>query len=142
MKSKLYKQFALGASIVLAAGVGHAADIQVKLSGDQEIPAVQTSATGAGTITINADKSISGAITTQGVQATAAHIHSAPPGKSGPPVVTLEAKGENGWAVPAGTRLTDEQYAAYQAGHFYINVHSAAHKPGEIRGAVRPASAQ
>ena len=138
MKSRLYKQFTLAASLMLAAAASGAADIQVKLSGDQEIPAVQTSASGSGTITVNADKSISGSITTQGVQATAAHIHAAPPGKSGPPVVTLVANGENGWAVPAGTKLTDEQYAAYQAGHFYINVHSAAHKPGEIRGAVRP----
>lgn len=138
MKSKLYRQFALGAAVVLAAGASQAATIQVKLSGDQEIPAVQTSASGSGTITVNDDKSISGSITTQGVKATAAHIHAAPPGRSGPPVVTLVANGENGWAVPAGTKLTDEQYAAYQAGHFYINVHSAEHKPGEIRGAVKP----
>src|SRR5690349_4639421 len=99
MKSKLYQQFALSAAIVMAGGMAQAADIQVKLSGDQEIPAVQTSASGWGTISVNADKSISGAITTKDVKATAAHIHAAPPGKSGPPVVSLEAKCDNGWSV-------------------------------------------
>lgn len=138
MKSRLYKQFALSTALMFAAGASQSATIEVKLSGDQEIPAVQTSASGSGAITVNEDKSISGSITTQGVKATAAHIHAAPPGKSGPPVVSLVANGDNGWAVPAGTKLTDEQYAAYQAGHFYINVHSAEHKPGEIRGAVKP----
>jgi hypothetical protein len=138
MKSNLYQQFALSAAIVMAAATAQAADIQVKLSGDQEIPAVQTSASGWGTISVNADKSISGSITTKDVKATAAHIHAAPPGKSGPPVVSLVANGDNGWAVPAGTKLTDEQYAAFQSGQFYINVHSAEHKPGEIRGALKP----
>jgi hypothetical protein len=35
-------------------------------------------------------------------------------------------------------RFTDEQYASYLAGNLYINVHSAEHKPGEIRGQLRP----
>ena len=138
MKAKIFHQLALHAALVMAAGASQAASIAVQLSGAEEIPAVTTSASGSGTITVGDDKSISGGITTREIKGTAAHIHSAPPGKSGPPVITLVANGENGWSVPAGTVLTDEQYANFKAGHFYINVHSAAHKPGEIRGAIRP----
>jgi hypothetical protein len=31
-----------------------------------------------------------------------------------------------------------EQFAAFKAGNLYINVHSPEHKPGEIRGQIKP----
>ena len=70
---------------VLAAGTGLAlaGATQVTLSGAQEVPAVQTSATGTGTITVNDDKSVSGSVTTKGVKGTMAHIHQAAPGQNG-----------------------------------------------------------
>ncbi len=115
-----------------------AADIQVKLSGQDEVPAVTTAAVGTGTITVADDKSVSGSIKTQGVEAIAAHIHLGARGKNGPPVVTLEKSGADTWVVPAGAKLTDEQYASFKAGELYVNVHSAAHKAGEIRGQLVP----
>ena len=72
------------------------------------------------------------------LQATAAHIHAGAPGKSGPPVITLTKTGDNTWPVPDGSSFNDDQYASYLAGNLYINVHSADHKPGEIRGQLRP----
>jgi hypothetical protein len=114
-----------------------AGDVQVKLNGQEEVPAVATSATGTGTITIADDKSVSGSITTTGIEAIAAHIHRGARGENGPPVVTL-VKSDNAWTVPAGTKLTDEQYANFKAGELYVNVHSAAHKAGEIRGQLAP----
>lgn len=35
-------------------------------------------------------------------------------------------------------RITDAQYKSYTAGNLYVNVHSAAHKEGEICGQIKP----
>lgn len=111
---------------------------EVMLSGTQEIPSVTTSASGNGTITVRPDKSVSGSITTSGVAATAAHIHDGAPGRNGPVIIPLVRTSENVWSVPAGARLTDAQHESYRAGNLYVNVHSAAHKGGEIRGQLQP----
>ena len=123
---------------LLTANITFAGDMKVKLSGDQEVPPVQTSASGGGTITVNDDKSVSGSISTTGIKATAAHIHEAPAGKNGPVAIPLEKKSESEFAVPAGAKLTDAQYKALKAGNLYVNVHSDAHKNGEIRGQLKP----
>jgi hypothetical protein len=125
----------LAASFSLAS----AKDVKVTLSGDQEVPAVTTDAKGEGKITIAADKTVSGKITTTGIEGTMGHIHQgAAPGENGPPIVTLEKGADGTWTVPAGTKLTDEQFAAYKAGKLYVNIHSAAHKGGEIRAPLKP----
>ena len=125
-------------ALLLASAASYAGDVKVTLSGSEEVPAVTTSATGTGTITINDDKTVSGSVTTKDVVGVAAHIHLAPVGKNGPPVVTLTKTSDNVWSVPAGSKLTDEQYAAFKAGSLYVNVHSAANKGGEIRGQLKP----
>lgn len=125
------------AALALAGSVS-AADVKVTLSGTEEVPAVTTSASGKGTITIKDDKTVTGSITTKDVVGVAAHIHLAPVGKNGPPVITLTKKSDNEWTVPEGSKLSDEQYAAYQAGNLYVNVHSAANKGGEIRAQLKP----
>src|SRR5690606_37901627 len=86
--------------LALSLGCAAAADVQVKLSGAEESPPVETSATGEGTITINEDKSVSGSVTTTGVEGIAAHIHHGAPGKNGPPVITLVKTSDNVWSVP------------------------------------------
>jgi CHRD domain-containing protein len=131
------KRTAAVAVLAAAFGVAHAEDISVKLTGAEEVPAVETKATGAGKISVAADKSVTGSIKTTGIAGTAAHIHQAEKGKNGPPIITLEKQGEDTFAVPAGSKLTDEQYAALKAGNLYLNVHSAEHKPGEIRAQLK-----
>jgi CHRD domain len=115
-----------------------AVETKVTLSGDEEVPPVSTSASGTGTITVGSDKSVSGSIATSGVEGTAAHIHLGAPGRNGPPIITLTKTSENVWSAPAGAALTDEQYQSYKAGELYVNVHSAANKPGEIRAQLKP----
>ena len=110
----------------------------VTLSGSQEVPPVSTAASGRGTITVGADKSVSGSVTTTGVNATAAHIHMAAMGQNGPVIVPLTKTADGVWSVPAGAKLTDAQYDAFKAGNLYVNVHSDANKGGEIRGQLKP----
>lgn len=120
------------------ADMGMSGGTQVTLSGSQEVPPVTTAASGSGTLTVGADKSVSGSVTTTGVAATAAHIHTGAAGKNGPVIVPLTKTGENVWSVPAGAKFTDAQYESYKAGDLYFNVHSAANKGGEIRGQLNP----
>jgi len=129
------------AATLLAAGLSLASakDVKVTLTGDQEVPAVTTDAKGEGKIRIGADKTVSGKITTTGIEGTVGHIHEgAAPGENGPPIITLEKGADGSWSVPAGSKLTDEQYAAFKAGKLYVNIHSAAHKGGEIRAPLKP----
>jgi hypothetical protein len=110
----------------------------VVLTGGQEMPPVSTSATGAGTIAVLMDRSMSGSVTTAGVAGTAAHIHLATPGQNGPVIVPLNKTGDNVWSVPPGIRLNDAQYEAFKLGNLYVNVHSANNPAGEIRGQIMP----
>ncbi len=128
---------ALGA-FALGGAAAVAADVKIKLTGAEETPPVTTMASGMGTISVAADKSVSGMIKTKSIEGTVAHIHVGAPGMSGPPIITLTKDGDAGWKVPAGSKLTDEQYADYKAGNLYVNVHSAMHQPGEIRGQIKP----
>ena len=103
------------------------------LSGDQEVPATSTSASAYGTIVLDpVAKTISGVLVTSGIVGTAAHIHNALPGVSGPVVFPL-AGGPTVWTL-AATSITDAQIADLKAGAYYLNVHSTAAPSGEIRG--------
>jgi len=108
-----------------------AADVKVSLHGSEEVPAVTTAALGSGTLKIADDR-------TKGIEGTVAHIHLAAKGKNGPPIITLTKTADGEWSVPAGSKLTEEQYASFKAGDLYVNVHSAANKSGEIRGQLNP----
>lgn len=119
------------------ASLATAADVQVMLGGDQEVPPVATAAKGSGTITVKDDMSVAGSVTTTGMDGMMAHIHHGAAGKNGPVIVTLSKSG-NTWMVPEGSRLTGEQYRAFKAGELYVNIHSAAHKAGEVRGQIKP----
>ena len=133
--------FALAATFALLGthqGLAVTPEGALTLSGDDEVPPVKTGASGSGAINIGADKSVSGGVTTTGITATAAHIHTGAKGSNGPVIIPLTKKGDNEWIVPPGTRLTDDQYASFKAGKLYVNVHSAANPGGEIRAQLKP----
>ena len=103
------------------------------LSGDQEVPAATTKASGYGTISLDpVAKTISGVLVTSGVVGTAAHIHNGLPGVAGPVVFPLTG-GPTVWTL-AATSISDAQIADLKAGAYYFNVHSTAAPGGEIRG--------
>jgi hypothetical protein len=125
-------------ALVVIGGAAWAVDLKLQLTGAEETPPVTTSASGTGTITIAADKSVSGTVKTVGIEGTVAHIHVGAPGQSGPPIITLNKGADGAWSVPTGSKLTDDQFASFKAGNLYVNVHSAEHKAGEIRGQLKP----
>ena len=140
MTSTLKRVADVALAVLLATGVGlaSAATVHVRLTGSHEVPPVKTMARGAGAIEIAADGSVSGKISTRGIQGTMAHIHEGAPGKDGPPIISLTSGPAGTWVVPAGSKLSRHQYQEFRAGDLYINVHSAAHPGGEIRGQLKP----
>lgn len=138
--TSLAKRSSMLIAVVVLAGCASMGDqsMQVSMSGAQEVPAVNTAASGTGTIKVAADKSVSGTIRTQGVAGLAAHIHDGASGTNGPVIVPLNKTSDNQWTTAPGAKLTDSQYDSYKAGRLYFNVHSAQNKGGEIRGQIRP----
>ncbi len=109
----------------------------VVLSGANEVPPVNTQATATGSITINADRTVSARIVASGMTATVAHIHLGAAGTNGPVIVPLTQTLDNTFIADGTPRLTPEQYTAFRAGNTYVNIHSDAHKSGEIRAQLK-----
>jgi len=129
--------FATGCSQV-SSRMGSASDSTPTLSGAEEVPPVNTQASGVSRIAVIGDKTIIGTVEISNLNATAAHIHQAPRGQNGPVIIPLVKTGENVWSVPGNTVLTSAQFDAYRSGNLYVNVHSAANPNGEIRAQLKP----
>lgn len=112
--------------------------IEVELTGEDQVPTVETDGRGEGVIEVDAARKISGSVTTENVPGTMAHIHEAPPGENGPVVVPLEQTDDNTWSVPDEVHLTEAQLETLKEGHLYINVHTEANPGGEVRGQLNP----
>ena len=116
---------------------------KVTLTGAQQVPPVQTSATGTADLSYDpATRVVTWSVTCSGLSGppTMAHFHGpAVAGKNGPVVIWLTEKGK-----PAATpikgeaTLTPEQAQQFNAGEWYINVHTQANPGGEVRGQVMP----
>jgi hypothetical protein len=105
------------------------------LTGSQEVPPVETRASGAATLRLNADRSLTYTVVTSGpITAFAAHIHDGPPGTNGPILYFLNG-GPRTWE---GTTppLTSEQQAKLLNGELYINAHTEENPTGELRGQI------
>lgn len=124
-------------ALTLACGAASAGPIKAELTGAQEVPPVETKATGSANFQLKTDRAISGSIKTKDIDGTSAHIHSGAPGVNGPVVITLNRKNSKEWTIPVGAKLTAEQVEALKAGTLYVNVHTDAHKGGEIRGQLK-----
>ena len=107
------------------------------LSGSQEVPPVNTQASGVSTIEVIGDKTVIGNVQTTGMTGTVAHIHMGASGQNGPVIIPLVKSGDNTWAVPGNTVLSSAQFDAFRAGNLYVNVHSAAYPAGEIRAQLK-----
>jgi len=112
-----------------------------ELSGAQEVPAVETTASGNAAVTLDTAGSLVTvhANTDRLGDASASHLHSAFGGTNGPVEIGLMQDGSNPEHWFAELQALDAaQLAAILAGGTYVNVHSPAHPGGEIRGQVIP----
>ena len=129
----------LGAAAILLAGCANMTrNVNVWLSGAEQVPPVSTAARGSGTITVGEDRSVSGSVTISGLAPVAAHIHVGARGKNGPVAVGLTKTSDTDWSVPAGAKFNEAQYQSFMAGETYLNFHTPANKGGEIRGQLQP----
>lgn len=116
---------------------------KVALTGAQQVPPVETSASGTANLTYDpATHVLTWDITYSGLSAgaTMAHFHGpAAAGANGPVTVWLSHKGSAADSPIKGeATLTPEQAEQFTAGQWYVNVHTSAHPAGEIRGQVVP----
>ncbi len=136
---------ALGLGFALWAGPSQAAPVsfKVQLAGSQQVPPVQTAAMGTADLTYDpASRMLSWTITYSGVSGavTMAHIHGpAAEGKNASPQIWLTQKGSPvSSPIKGQATLTPEQAKQFEAGEWYINVHTDSHPAGELRGQVMP----
>jgi hypothetical protein len=129
-----------------------ATDLSTTLSGAQEVPPVQTAASGTASISVNdALTEVSFIMTHQGlVNITGAHIHVGAPGQEGPNILNLATadfpSGVTGTRtaadlIPApaqGINTFEDAVNAILAGNTYVEIHTAANPAGEIRGQLGP----
>lgn len=135
----------LGFFRVADLAVGGVIPLSVVLSGAYERPsAIATAGTGSGTLRLEGN-TLTFSISYSGLSgpATRAHIHG-PAGTEVSTGVMIDLEPFNGGSFgTSGTLagsvvLTTDQKAAVLSGMTYVNVHTAANAPGEIRGQVVP----
>jgi hypothetical protein len=122
--------------------------ITVNLTGSEEVPPVQTEATGIAEFTPMGMDSIAYSINATNIEgATAGHVHLGAKGENGPVVVTLfkydtpmNQVSENGTITAdklegpmAGKQISDLAAAGGNS-TLYVNVHTEQNPNGEIRG--------
>lgn len=123
------------------------------LSGENEVPPVQSSATGLAEFTPPVNDSIKYRINITGISgATGAHIHSGQAGENGEVVADLLTSmkvndvsygmtirgnlSDSSLKGPMEGKTLEDLVVAMDSGQTYVNIHTTQHPDGEIRGQV------
>ncbi|MHC4140802.1 MAG: PQQ-dependent sugar dehydrogenase [Planctomycetota bacterium] len=139
-------RYSIPVIVLLAAApalAGNEVGFIMTIDGSQETPAVVTAAGGSGVATLNtATNELSWDITYAGLTgpATAAHFHG-PAGicvNAGVEVSILAGGGPPDGQIIGSAVISAGQAVALLAGLWYVNIHTAQHPGGEIRGQVAP----
>src|SRR5215469_6036722 len=116
---------------------------QTELSGQSQVPAVDTKGSGTAEFHYNATThKLSWSVSYKDLSSAVvgAHIHSGAAGENGKVLVGLTKKGatDNPSPIKGSATLTEDQAKELMSGNTYVNVHTADHKSGEIRGQITP----
>lgn len=138
--------FVMLAACVPTAQETQGAPIEVSLSGAQEVPPVETLATGSVTSTLSGSTlMVTGRLSGLSspllvIAGSPGHIHQAPAGENGEIIFPLEFTSVDSKNVTfrLTTELSPEQLEAYNAGEFYVNIHTETHQGGELRAQLTP----
>ncbi|TPJ68785.1 CHRD domain-containing protein [Mesorhizobium sp. B2-6-2] len=110
------------------------------LDGSQQSPPVTTKGKGTATLTFDTtSKKLSWNVKYSGLSgpAVAGHIHGpADMGANADPVIPFKKLKS---PIKGSETLTDAQAADLEAGKYYVNIHTAKNKDGEIRGQIQKA---
>ncbi len=110
--------------------------LTARLSGASEVPPVKSNGSGTVEATLNKKTNLlTWTVTYSGLSgpATGAHFHG--PAAAGQNAgVAVPITGSLASPINGEATLTESQAAELMAGQWYVNLHTAAHPPGEIRG--------
>lgn len=136
----------------VATAGGHPRNFRAHLSGENEVPPVDTDAQGQAVFQLDrSGTELTYKLIVANIEnVVAAHIHCAPTGENGPVGVTLFSGGPTSEAGvlaedtvtdpddgnACGWETLDDVVDAIENGVAYVNVHTLANPPGEIRGQV------
>ena len=133
-RTRFIAMLALAAvALTAASALANIETYTATLSGDQEVPAVVTAATGTATIIVDTETLIATfhvAFADLSSTQVGAHFHMAPAGANGSAV----------HAIPTGSpsdgvwNLTTTEYGWLAADQIYVNIHTQTNAAGEIRG--------
>ena len=130
----------LALCLVSGAAQAETKTFKATLSGASEVPPTTSAGTGAATATLDtATGKLVWDVTYSGLTgpALAAHIHGpSDPGQNAGVAVPLKVTPS---PIKGSKVLTAAQMADLEAGKYYVNIHTAANKGGEIRGQLQPA---
>lgn len=130
---------ACGASLACAAPTMAAmVEMHADLKASNEVPPNESTGTGSVTANFDTDSnklSWKGAVSGLSGPVTAAHFHAAEAGRNG--AVAIPIIGVDKGSFEGSATLTDTQAEDLMADKWYVNIHTATHKAGEIRGQVK-----
>lgn len=126
----------VGLTACSSAPMGNTTAISAKLSGANEVPAVSTAGTGMLDASFNKTTNVlTYTVTYSGLTGPVAAGHFHGPAMAGANAgVALGFSGSMESPIKGSATLTAAQAADLMAGKWYVNLHTAANKGGEIRG--------